>query len=83
MICKPNNPWNDNPCFGVWGRKTSRTEDSWGVHYGETYYSSADDWDGEIVTLHSKEKFAAVVGLKPEFVYERFDFLGHGESGWG
>lgn len=71
------------PLYGVWGRKTSKIDDSWGERYEETYWTSFDDWDGETLTLHSNEKFGQVVGLKLEFVYERFDYIGRGETGWG
>lgn len=74
-----------NPYLGVWARKSSRIEDSWGVRYDETYWSSHGDWDDadEVLTLHRKDHLGQVVGLKLKFILERFNFLGVGDNGWG
>lgn len=77
-----------NPCNGIWARKNPDlvTEDSWGVHdKRERYYSLPEDFDGRIVTLHpytetirDARRVHSVIGLKPEFVRDRFEFLGIG-----
>lgn len=88
----PNNPWNNNPCFGIWARKDPSlvTEDSWGVHDNrERYWSVVGDYNPEenLVRLHPytetmrKARLSmSNIMLRPEFVFERFEFLGHGSS---
>lgn len=77
-----------NPCKGIWARKGSGevTNDSWGSHDSrEKYYSLPEDFDGRVVTLHpyaetikDARRMHLPIGLKPEFVRERFEFLGLG-----
>jgi hypothetical protein len=93
MSEKPNNPWNNNPCDGIWIRKSTlkRWTDSWGEHItGERYWSGPRDYNAEenIVrlipypeTFHDNVamRFKHVL-LRPQFVRERFEWLGHGEE---
>lgn len=77
-----------NPYKGIWARKDSGevTTDSWGSHdTREKYYSLPEDFDGRIVvlrpvaeTIKDARRTHFPIGLKPEFVRERFEFLGLG-----
>lgn len=89
----PNNPWNDNPCHGAWARKDASKErvDSWGVHdERERYWSVVGDYNAEqnVVrlrpyseTIHDASRMFRNVMLRPEFVFERFEFLGMDSRG--
>ena len=89
----PNNPWNDNPCHGIWIRTSTykHVSDSWGEwNEGERYWSNPGDYDPErnmvtlrpyAETIHDARRMFAHVRLRPEFVFERFTFIGHGGPG--
>lgn len=89
----PNNPWNNNPCYGIWARidPSKVTEDSWGVHdKRERYWSIVGDYnaDQNLVRLRPYSETIADmrrrdrdVMLRPEFVFDRFQWLGHGAPG--